>query len=133
MNIERLLDAAKACREAKDFRMSHFHKCGTPGCVIGNYAVRRDLQQTLQLAPIADGGHYGGFAVGVWGATVVPREWRSYSSIRSIEVDQFSVLADYFGISHEEANDLFSTDGCDNAVTGAQAAAYIEQFVEQNG
>lgn len=132
MNKERLLLAAMACREAKDFRMSHFHRCGTPGCVIGNYAARRDLQQTMQLAPIADGGHYGGFAIGVWGATAVAREWKCYSPIRGADAEQFQMLAGYFGITHEEANELFSSDGCDSAVTGEQAAKYIEQFVADN-
>jgi hypothetical protein len=37
----------------------------------------------------------------------------------------------HFGISEEEASDMFSAFGCNNAKTGKQAAKYIRQFVKR--
>jgi hypothetical protein len=114
MNKERLLNVAKALRESpkpRAFKMADFHSCGTPHCAIGHYAARRDLQQFFQLSR----KHWSPM-VGVWGATHVPCEiWPHYEA--------------HFGITHQQAGELFSYYGCGRAETAIAAAEYIERFV----
>lgn len=119
MNKERLLNVVKALRESKDpgcFTMCTYHKCGTPGCAIGHYAARRDLQELMQIDIKS---HTGGLLFGVWGATD-----RGFNYQRT--------LADHFGISVSQEEELFSVDGCGEARTPDEAAEYIERFVAEH-
>lgn len=87
------------------------HKCGTPACAIGHYAVRRDLQRSFALDKGGDLVDNNGYSV----------MHDSYQSLK------------HFGIDYDEAEELFDSDGCGNASTALAAAKYIENFIERKG
>ena len=117
---KRLLNVAKAFRETKHataFDMGHWGfkyfygdtnddpACGTPGCALGNYAFRRDLQHTFKLA----------------GETVTLSNGNDAFEDQSVHK--------HFNISQREFEELFGGAGCGRAKTHEQAATYIEKFV----
>jgi len=53
----------------------------------------------------------------------------SYVTGDDIYCDSDSEILEHFGITFDEANELFNWDGCGNAKTPLEAAAYIEGFV----
>ena len=116
---KRLLNVAKALRESKDpfaFDMTLFgHDCGTPACALGTYGARRDLQRTLFLKR---------FRSRILGERV----WIADSRGRSIGYDSPAVFG-HFGISADDADELFSSSGCGGARSPVHAARYIERFV----
>jgi hypothetical protein len=121
MNAERLLNVARALREAPDngnFTMEFYcwsgkeFDCGTPACAIGHYAARQDLQK---LFFIANGQMMVHYPNGDWPIMV--------------DSDKSIVPLQHFGITYEEWDELFDVDGCGNAATAIEAAEYIEQFV----
>ena len=129
MNIhaQRLLDVARATRETPvpdNFTMRYFGQCGSPACALGNYAVRRDLQDVFYLCR-----HSEEYA----------RDAKAYGLdeklfIRLVADDCLvscggGMVQQYFGISEFEAIELFSVTGCARAQTPEAAAAYIEAFV----
>jgi len=117
---KRLLNAAKATREMEnfhDFSMGAYgkqtdHPCGSPMCVLGNYAHRRDLQDAFSLGKDGSLRKRGG-RKGLWFA------------------DPY--VLNHFGITTEQAYELFSTYGCGDARFAGQAADYIENFVRCDG
>jgi hypothetical protein len=118
MSKENLLKVAKALRESTNpdlFEMgSYSHPCGTPACALGHYAARRDLQDFLKI----DGA----------GLFYVPELRVQVGFTRADYDDEY--VCGHFGISTEEAEELFSTFGCNAAKTATQAAEYIERFAE---
>jgi hypothetical protein len=121
MNKERLLNVAKALRESEkphEFDMGDYvNDCGTPACALGHYAFRTDLQTLCVIKNRGDGS----FLI----------EYREHDDERGydrLDFDDGSVL-EHFGISIEEAEDLFSSNGCGEAQTPNEAAEYIERFV----
>ena len=108
MNIykQRLLNAARAVRESPAphrFNMDYYlHADGTPGCVIGHYCARTDLQDAYRTT-------FGGHIIAT-----------------SLNDDPLK----HFGITGAEHNLLFSGRGCCGAQTVEQAARYIEAFAE---
>lgn len=116
----RLLNVARACREsehADKFSMEEYaHPCGTPGCALGNYAMRQDLQKTFGLTT----------------SPIHGRPWLMWKSISLVYFDSLKVM-DHFGLIDGEAWELFSLAGCNNAQTPEEAADYIEQFVRDKG
>lgn len=133
MNKQRLLDVARACREAPNpagFTMERFaNDCGTPACALGHYACRPDLQDKFSLRNM----------------TVYGRPWLAFEGNVS-SYDRRGVL-DWFGIDEDESEELFGVLGCggteeededgepvDCPVKDPIAAAlYIEAFVARNG
>lgn len=127
MNAEqrqRLLDVARACREAPEpgkFDMRSFvHGCGTPACAAGHYAARPDLHGGCLSFDKCHG--------------IVDLDGSSF----------FAAAPDYFGISADEATELFDSGGCTGLdqddwselgdddrpkVTNVEAAEYFEAFV----
>lgn len=111
---QRLLNVARACREATNpnhFTMRSFMTaCGTPGCALGNYAVRRDLQDVFYL-----------------------RKRNQWLGIRQNHKDAQGFadphVLEHFGIDEDEAEELFGPAGCNWAGTPDAAARYIETFV----
>lgn len=107
---ERLLNVARAVREAPDpsrFSQGSFgHKCGTPSCALGHYAVRKDMQRTFGLT--------------FWGGKLT-----AYGD--EVGTDRDSVTS-HFGITSGESYDLFGKHGCDDAQTNIEAAEFIEAF-----
>lgn len=112
MIAERLLNVAKALRESPNpekFHMSAYARsCGTPACALGHYAARTDLQQAFILSL--------GFLCTDYGAEIAFHS----PKVRS-----------HFDISREEAEELFSPDGCGGARTALEAARYVENFVRE--
>lgn len=136
MNKQRLLDVARACREAPvptAFSMERFaNMCGTPACALGHYAVRRDLQNRFELKKHESYGsmwlHFDG-------------ELSGYDN---------NDVCDWFGIDIDQAVELFAAEGCGgvletvededgdeeealNPITDhIKAAEYIENFVRRH-
>ena len=111
---QRLLNVAKALRESPtppaDFTMDWYSvpDCGTPSCALGHYAYRADLQDAF-----APGYNEGSL--------------RTRDGDRIYYYD-YRVRA-HFGLDADEAKELFSGSGCDNAKSAVAAATYIEAFV----
>lgn len=125
IHLKRLRNLVRVLREAheneklrRDFTMERFGfynphgKCGTPACAFGHYAVRRDVQRTFKM-------DWRGIVFAA-GRLAIPEP-----------ADFAQDIAPHFGISSEECNELFENDGCGKAQTPAQAANYIEQFIER--
>jgi hypothetical protein len=100
----RFKNLIKATKEADrdHFSMTRYaNGCGTPACVLGNYASRRDLQKSFTL----------------------------HEFVENIAFDDLRVL-EHFGITESEARVLFSTQGCRGAITPEGAVAFLEEFLE---
>jgi hypothetical protein len=141
----RLLNVAKALREyphPERFTMSCYihdldtvHKswCGTPGCALGTYASRPDLQRVFKVKYATDSqwnektqtyleiqAPYLGYRGGVDVTYRDDVELASHLDEEALE---------HFGLELEEAEELFNETGCGNAQTPIEAAKYIEKFV----
>lgn len=124
---KRLLLAAQATRETKHpskFTMEQFgHTCDTPGCVLGNYAVRTDLQTAFQLVERVT---WNGTLVG----GVMPvGEDPDLRSSGTVDCDGSEVRG-HFALPRDDASDLFGYSGCNAAKTPDAAAEFIERFVQ---
>lgn len=116
-NIPRLKKLIVALKGAKkeDFSMVTFgNACGTPACVLGHYAARRDLQRTFKFAK-AEAGDYA------------PRVLSS-ADHGAMGYNAFAVR-EHFGVALSEGDELFSDFGCNGAQTPKQAIAYIRKFI----
>lgn len=89
--------------------------CGTPACALGHFASRTDLQRILKVVRDPKNGTA---SMSMYGSDV-PDDW------------DMDAVNEYFGISHEEHDELFGGEGCGNAKTAKQAAKYIEEFVRE--
>lgn len=118
IRFDRLLNVVRALEEANDPEpgkpgfdmMTYVHPCGTPGCALGHYAARTDLQAEFRIVhsslmfgfshlPISDGYVHFGFD---------------------------SIGTDYM-------DELFSMAGCGGAQTRQEAADYIRDFIRRHG
>lgn len=105
----RLLKAADLVENSETFDMSTFmHECGTPACILGHYALAcKDRWKIV----------YG------------------YPTLQQLEslsrYPAFASAAIEFDISLTDSRILFGSKGCDDARTGAEAAAFIRNFVSQ--
>lgn len=110
MHTQRLLNAARAVRERaaiENFTMAcYFHECGTPGCVLGTYALRTDMQTDIS-----------------------PTLLKNHRESAPDDIDQ---IAEHFDLTSEQVRELFAYNGCGKARTPEQAAAYIEAFVTRH-
>lgn len=86
--------------------------CGTPGCALGTFASRPDLQRLLIVDRYEDGQPYMAF--------------REEGDQAYYDADE---LQDYFGLDYYEASELFNSSGCGGATTPSSAANYIDKFV----
>lgn len=116
MNKERLLNVAKALRESPapdDFDMgSYANGCGTPGCALGHYAARTDLQAAFRLAQ--------GLTQACPTLQTVSGSYAAWDS---------KAVLEHFGIDEAQAIELFDVVGCNAARTAVEAAEFIERFV----
>lgn len=87
------------------------HKCGTPACALGHYAVRDDLQLEFGL----------------------DREGELVNSDGDIMGHNDDAVYRHFGVTHTEADALFDSGGCGGANTAEEAAVFIEEFVINKG
>lgn len=123
MNAERLTNAARAVRESPkpdNFTMKYYNVCGSPGCVLGHYAARPDLQSLLTFDKINQLTFVGFEDVD----SSAHHSWPDYDHI---------MVRRHFGITAEQAWELFSANGCGNARSPTEAADYIEAFVRRGG
>lgn len=128
--IQNLRNAVRATREAPYFNMCFFVagpyektnlgiECRTPGCIIGNYAARQDLQTLFYINDDND------ICLRVEPYPLEPHGVRAH--LLFFENPKF---LEHFGISFDEAYELFSGRGCDRAGKDAvKAANYIEDFI----
>ncbi len=81
------------------------HPCGTPACALGHWAAANPKRWRFDN----------------YGLPFVARDFESgtYSAV------------DEFGISYDEADDLFGYAGCGEAQTAKEAARYIRTFVKR--
>lgn len=120
---QRLLNAAKAVMEfdhSEDrwrpglIDMAHYAKhCGSPGCVLGHYAARQDLQDEFILL-----GSKLQSTIGSW------KYWDSLSFDNKI-------VQDHFHLTQTEAYNLFAQTGCLGAQTADQVNRYIRRFIDR--
>jgi len=97
----------------------HEDWCGTPGCALGTYASRSDLQRVLRINEC--------ITIDVHGNRI-NQPVMVLASKPNFTADYNDVL-EHFGINDEEAEELFDHGGCGNAQTPIEAAKYIENFV----
>lgn len=118
---QRILGVATALRQSPNpehFTMRQYGiDCGSPCCALGHYAVRTDLQQKFSLDSEGDLMYRRGHGHG-------SSNWADYSD---------EEVLDYFGITEDECNELFSGIGCNQARTAVKAAEYIENFLDEKG
>lgn len=114
---KRLLNLIRALEESpnpKGFSMRDFGDgCGTPMCVLGHYAARKDLQRAFGLDP----------AVGE--SLLVNRRGTVFYSHWSKEVEE------HFGLKGSESETLFGGWGCGGAKTIPQAIRFIKRFIKK--
>lgn len=101
--------------------------CGTPGCAIGTYASRPDLQRLITVEFKTE--------------TVYDEKTDTHVEVRDPTLmftsngDRYGFdhtdeqVQEHFGITYDETDLLFDGDGCGNAQTALEAAAFIEKFV----
>lgn len=115
MNLKAFQNLILALQEhpAPDkFTMEYYGLCGTPACCLGTYASRQDLQS------------YFGVLYDSLGKCYVTAKIRSIC----LSPDSYRVFS-HFDITQEEAWELFSPDGCNEAQTISEAIAYIQDFI----
>lgn len=83
------------------------HSCGAPACAWGEYVFSLGERRRMKLCGIDAAGFL--YVAGIDDAD------------------------EEFGITFDEAYDIFSSYGCNNAQTAAEAAAYIRAFVKRKG
>ena len=132
-NLERALrDAAE--RELKfhmgawsyitaDSKDAAGHPCGTPACALGHYAARSDLQDDFELKHRMNGIYLTEF-----GEKQIKYEGVQRSRDGFIDCP-FQAAVRHFGITREEASNLFSSSGCGEATTPTEAADFINGFI----
>jgi hypothetical protein len=123
---KRLLNVAKALRESPEpeaFTMSCYIRgdsmdhvktnwCGTPGCALGHYANRIDLQRLIQIN----------------------NSFMKLEYCENLHTAYFddARIQDHFGIDRGQCHDLFGSSGCGDVKTPIAAAKFIEKFVKTN-
>lgn len=125
MNKERLLNVAKALRESpnpQQFNMGRVtNPCGTPGCAIGHYVARHDLQSEFLPIPPDD-------------IHMTDTGGTGHVRLRDGSAIYFTSkrLLRHFDVENDEYEELFGGDGCGDAKTPIEAAEYIERFVAEH-
>jgi hypothetical protein len=127
MNVERLLNVAKALRESKNpeqFSMArHVNTCGTPACAFGHYAARTDLQNEFSINTAEDSARWPSDGVYFH---------HDDGGTSACGFDETAVL-EHFDLSLADIEMLFGGNGCGYAKTTIEAAKFIERFVAEHG
>lgn len=119
--LEKLIVALKGAKKAEFSMDKYGHTCGTPACVLGHYASRHDLQRSFKLV-VPEGFPF---------ADILP--FKAVPHPKELSVLEFNddVVCRHFGITVNEADELFSHMGCDQAKTAGQARRYIRKFINR--
>lgn len=126
MHTQRLLNVARALRESPNphrFTMATYGGCGTPACALGHYAFRTDLQDVFAFTAKRDRFVIGDEVIVENGRVLVGDGLISCNGSR---------ITEHFGITHQQATELFHQMGCGDARRATDAADYIEAFVARN-
>jgi hypothetical protein len=108
MNKEHLENLIVALPKSGAIDMSCYADCGTPCCVLGHYAARKDLQDEFVLnTTYVSSAHTGS----------------------PVDLASPEVLT-HFGVDLDESMDLFGPEGCGGARTANQARAFIRAFID---
>jgi hypothetical protein len=121
MNFARLEKLIVALQDAspRDFDMLHYGmSCGTPQCVLGHYASRRDLQRSFELVRPE------------YGEVVLRSRTGRPSCGYTLYADM--PIQSHFGISYDQCEELFGPAGCGDAKTPKQAIRYIRKFIDRH-
>jgi hypothetical protein len=122
IHLRRLLNVVRALEESPNperFTMAQFgHECGTPACALGHYCARTDLQSAFVLSKHTDRGDR---EMPTWPAPID-------DVTVALGFDDEEVRT-HFGLTEDQAEELFGSEGCDGARTALEAAAYIRAFV----
>lgn len=99
--------------------------CGTPACVLGHYGSRPDLQRlfVVELVPESLTYNSEGNLVKIEHPEL---KYRSGGGL-CFSDDEF---LDHFGVTEQQAIDLFDMNGCGNAKTPKEAVTFIRKFVK---
>lgn len=117
-NVENFKNLIRAVEGAHpdDFTMQTYsNDCGTPACVLGHYASREDLQSEFKLSRprvnmMKMVRNHAGHAL-------------SYAS---------EEVLTHFGLTPDEAKDLFAEDGCGQADNERDVALqYLRLFLKE--
>lgn len=81
----------------------YVHPCGTPSCAMGEWAAANPDRWILDV--------------------------HKHRLLSRLSSDYLLAQCDEFGLSEAERAQLFGLDGCNNARTAKDAAAYIRWFV----
>lgn len=88
--------------------------CNTPCCVLGHYCARHDIQRQFRLCD----GITDALIIDLFGEDLV-------------QYNHPAILR-HFGITADEAHELFSVDGCGKAKTATQAQEYLQRFITRH-
>lgn len=115
-NFHNLIAIMADLPDTRGLDMDCYHKCGTPSCVLGHYAARRDIQNTFYL------GKTHSLCI-----TGDPTG-------RHIHFNDTTVLNE-FGITHCDATDLFDGDrlGDSRYPKPSEVVEYLIEFLKTKG
>jgi hypothetical protein len=132
-NKERFINLIRATEGAnpEDFSMLTYgwgdnddgHTCGSPACVLGNYAARQDLHRVFVLESLYLGAYPMIRLNPTLGDATGRRPALSYTD---------AVICDHFGITMRESDELFAEEGCGGAGNDKnKAVAYLRSFYKR--
>jgi hypothetical protein len=112
--LEKLITALEGVKP-KQFDMTVYaHKCGTPACVLGHFAARKDLQKKFKFNHKGDA--FSAAVLLVKGGTAVYHE--------------DDEVLEYFGITPAQSEYLFGCEGKNEHATPAQMRRQIRKFID---
>jgi hypothetical protein len=106
----RLMELASILDTAVNYDQGiYIHTCGSPACALGHWAKAHPERWTFESA-----------------APVL----HSYPNWKDgLTATQRSAMIEFDLNGWNEVDDLFGSEGCDDAISGRHAAGYIRQFV----
>lgn len=116
--IQSTLDA-----DPRDFTMEVYAQCGSPACVIGNYAARQDLQSEFRLDAHGRVLDVANELANYWGYKV-----REHFGISDQDTQDLFAAPDDSD-EDEEGNVIHKPGGCGDATTPEEAVHYLTMWM----
>ena len=115
--LEKLIVALEGVKP-KQFDMTVYaHACGTPACVLGHFAARKDLQSKFKFNDKCDR----------FSAAILSKK-----TGQAVYHEDDEVL-EYFGINDAQSEYLFGCEGKNEHATPAQMRQRIRKFIDKSG